>query len=222
MSVLPMIVATGILHAIYGFLLSLTYNNGDISTLYPIVRGSGILGSVILALLVLGEALPISAQVGVSSVILGIVVLSYRRNRAETSVKGIVLGLMCGSVIMAYTVLDKLIVGKVDPFVLLLSSQFISAISFLPYVVLKRRTEFVTTVRDLKLPVMVVAVFALLSYLIILFVFQIADVSRVVVVRELSVVFGAIAGYVFLKESFSKTRLIGVVVVLLGIILVKW
>ncbi|MDP6908491.1 MAG: DMT family transporter [Flavobacteriales bacterium] len=194
---------------------------GDISTLYPIVRGSGIAGAVVLAIFILNEELPTTSAVGIVSVICGIAVLSYRRNRKQTSLKGILLALACGAVIMSYTLLDKLVVDKVDPFVLLLTSQFISATAFLPYVLLKRRDEMARTLRTLKLPVMGVALPALLSYLIILFVFQLADVSRVVAVRELSVVFGAISGYLLLKENFSKMRLIGVVIVVAGIILVK-
>ena len=52
-------------------------------------------------------------------------------------------------------------------------------------------------------------------------VMQIAPVSKIVAVREASVVFGAIAGYAILKEDFSWLRLFGVVTVLIGIILVK-
>ncbi len=104
---------------------------------YPIVRGSGIAGAVLLAIFVLNETLPITSKVGVASVICGIAILSYRRNRKQTSLKGILLALACGAVIMSYTILDKVIVNKVDPFVLLLTSQFISATAFLPYVLLK-------------------------------------------------------------------------------------
>ena len=90
-----------------------------------------------------------------------------------------------------------------------------------PYVLLKRRTELKTTFRTLLKPVILISVVATSSYLIILYVMQIAPISRIVAVREASVVFGAIAGYILLKEDFSKVRLLGVVLVMLGIILVK-
>ena len=77
------------------------------------------------------------------------------------------------------------------------------------------------TLKSLWLPVLVISIVATSSYLIILYVMQIAPVSKIVAVREASVVFGAIAGYVILKEDFSRLRLIGVITVLLGIILVK-
>lgn len=220
-AMLPLIILTGMLHAVYGFLLSFTYHNGDISTLYPIVRGSGIIGSVLMGIFLLEEELPLAAIIGIVTVILGIALLSYKRDRKATPLKGIVLALMSGAFILTYTVLDKIIVDKVHPLVLMASSQVISATVFLPYVVLKKREEFVYTVRHLWPSVLGVAILALVSYLIILFVFQIAPMSRIVAVRELSVVFGAITGYVWLKEDFNRVRLMGVIIVVLGIVLVK-
>jgi drug/metabolite transporter (DMT)-like permease len=220
-AVLPLILLTGSLHAIYGFLLSFTYHNGDISTLYPIVRGSGIVGSVLLGIILLGERLPWQAIGGIIIVILGIVLLSFKRNRNATSMRGVLLALLSGAFIMSYTVLDKVIVGTVHPLVLMACSQIISAIMFLPYVLLRRREEFVRTVRTLWPSVIAVAVPALASYLIILHAFQVAPIGRIVAVREVSVAFGAVTGYIWLKEDLSRTRVIGVFVVVLGILLVK-
>lgn len=219
--VLPWVILTGVFHSVYGLLLSFTYKHGDISTLYPIVRGSGIIGAVVLGSVLLSETLPWPARIGTGAVILGIAILSYRRNRKATPAKGIALALLSGTFIMTYTVLDKVLVDSIHPLVLMASSQLISAITFLPYVVLKRRSEMLHTVRHLWKPTMAIAVLALVSYLIILHVFRVAPLSRIVAIRELSVVFGAITGYIWLNENFSRLRLIGVITVVLGIILVK-
>lgn len=216
-----LLIATGIFHAVYGFVLTFTYKNGDISTLYPIVRGSGIGGAVILSLVILHENLTSVSGIGVATVISGIAILSYRRNRKVTSPKGIFLALVCGSLIMSYTIFDKMLVADIHPIPVLAASQIISVIMFLPYVLMQRRTELRTTVKTLMKPVILISVIATSSYLIILYVMQIAPVSRIVAVREASVVFGAISGYLILKEDFSRLRLIGVVLVMVGIILVK-
>lgn len=216
-----LLLLTGVLHAVYGFVLTFTYKNGDISTLYPIVRGSGIAGAVILSLVFLSENISPQSGSGVFLVISGIAILSYRRNRKETSIKGILLALTCGAFIMSYTIADKLLVADIHPIPVLAASQTISALMFLPYVLTKRRGELKMTFKTLLLPVMMISIVATSSYLIILFVMQIAPVSKIVAVREASVVFGAIAGYAILKEDFSRLRLIGVITVLIGIVLVK-
>lgn len=216
-----LLLATGVFHAVYGFVLTFTYKNGDISTLYPILRGSGIGGAVILSIVLLHESLDPSSGVGVFMVISGIAVLSYKRNREVTSAKGIFLAFVCGGLIMSYTIFDKVLVTDIHPIPVLAASQIISVLMFFPYVMIKRREELKFTLRTLMKPVIFVSIFATSSYLIILYVMQIAPVSRIVAVREASVVFGALTGYIILKEDFSKTRLIGVILVMLGIMLVK-
>ena len=216
-----LLIATGIFHAVYGFVLTFTYKNGDISTLYPIVRGSGIAGAVLLSLIILREDISMVSGFGVATVISGIAILSYRRNQKATSSKGIFLALICGSLIMSYTIFDKLLVADIHPIPVMAASQIISVIMFLPYVLKQRREELRTTLKTLLMPVIMISIIATSSYLIILYVMQIAPISRIVAVREASVVFGAMAGYIILKEHFSKLRLIGVVLVMLGIIFVK-
>lgn len=216
-----LLVLSGIFHAVYGFVLTFAYKNGDISTLYPIVRGTGIGGAVVLSLILLHEALTTMAAFGVTTVIAGIAILSYRRNRTATSGKGIFFALVCGGLIMSYTIMDKMLVSEVHPIPVLAASQVISVLMFLPYVLRKRRAEMRLTLRTLMRPTLAISLIATCSYLIILYVMQTAPVSRIVAVREASVVFGSIAGYVFLKEDFSRLRLIGVVFVMVGIMLVK-
>ncbi|MFM1876586.1 MAG: hypothetical protein RL266_2323 [Bacteroidota bacterium] len=218
---ITLLLVTGVFHAIYGFVLTFTYKNGDISTLYPIVRGSGIAGAVVLALVILRESVTGTSASGVAMVVSGIAILSYRRNRSATSPKGIFLALVCGSLIMSYTIIDKMLVAEIHPIPVLAASQVVSTLMFLPYVLKSRMTEMRLTLNTLIKPTVIVSVIATSSYLIILYVMQTTPVSRIVAVREASVVFGAIAGYWLLKEDFSRTRLIGVVLVMLGIILVK-
>lgn len=216
-----LLVLSGVLHAVYGFVLTFTYNNGDISTLYPIVRGSGIAGSVMLSLVILHETFTSVSGLGVCLVIGGIAILSYRRNRVATSPKGIFLALVCGAFIMSYTILDKVLVDGIHPIPVLAASQIISTFLFMPYVLTERKQELIMTFKTLLKPTLIISVVATSSYLIILYAMQLAPIGRIVAVREASVVFGAMAGYILLKETFSKTRLIGVIIVMIGIILVK-
>ncbi len=216
-----LLVLSGVLHAVYGFVLTFTYQNGDISTLYPIVRGSGIAGSVMLSLVILHETFTPVSGLGVCLVIGGIGILSYRRNRIATSPKGIFLALVCGAFIMSYTILDKVLVDGIHPIPVLAASQIISTFLFMPYVLTNRKQELIMTFKTLLMPTLIISEVATSSYLIILYAMQMAPIGRIVAVREASVVFGAMAGYLLLKETFSKTRLIGVIVVMIGIILVK-
>jgi uncharacterized membrane protein len=59
------------------------------------------------------------------------------------------------------------------------------------------------------------------TYLIILFVFQMAQVSYVVAARELAVAIGALLGFIFLQEQFSAQKALGIMGIVIGMILIK-
>lgn len=208
-------------HAIYGYVLSYTYRYGDISTLYPVVRGSGVAIAVLVSILLIGESGNLSLGLGATGVIGGIALLSYKRNRKETRLLGVALALTCGGLIATYTVVDKVIVEQMHPMSFLFILQVASCFIFLPVILANRRAEMVETVKKSWTSVLYVSMAATGSYTIILYVFTHADVSRVATVRESAVVFGAIGGYWLFKESFSWIRLIGVLLVAAGIIFVK-
>lgn len=210
-----------LVHGIYGFLLSYTYFYGDISTLYPVVRGSGVALAVIISVFWVGEFFNGYLAGGCTAVVSGIALLSYKRNRKETRFLGVLLALTCGLFIATYTVVDKVLVDQIHPIVVLFILQGSSGLMFLPYVLKSRLPELKKTVKHHWKATIYVCCAATLSYSIILYVFQNADVSRVATVRETAVVFGAICGYLIFKESFSLLRLIGVIAVACGIILVK-
>lgn len=220
--VAPLVAITGLLHAVYGYLLTLTYRHGDISTLYPLVRGSGVGLAVAVAIFGLGEQVSPIMSIGMAIAMAGIVLVTYRRDRATTSKLGIALALLCGLLIGTYTVLDKLIVKHLHPLMLLNMMQAISALTFLPYVLLQRKTELRHAVNNHIRPILLISLVALVSYAIILYVLTEAPLSRVVIAREMSVAFGAIGGIVFFKESYRRSRVAGIVLILLGIVLIRW
>ncbi|MFT4526324.1 MAG: drug/metabolite transporter (DMT)-like permease [Granulosicoccus sp.] len=215
------LVVSCLVHGIYGFILSYTYFYGDISTLYPVVRGSGVALAVIISVFWVGEVFNGYLAAGCTAVIGGIALLSYKRNRKETSKMGILLAVTCGLLIATYTVIDKVLVDQIHPITVLFILQASSGLMFLPYVLKSRMPELRNTIKHHWKATAYVCGAATMSYSIILYVFQNADVSRVATVRETAVVFGAIGGYLIFKESFSLLRLIGVIAVAFGIILVK-
>ena len=56
------------------------------------------------------------------------------------------------------------------------------------------------------------------SYMLVLIAFSLASVAYAGAIREISIVFGALAGWVWLKESFGRMRVIGAVIIFAGIL----
>ena len=56
------------------------------------------------------------------------------------------------------------------------------------------------------------------SYMLVLITFSIASVAYAGAIREISIVFGALAGWLWLKESFGRIRVIGAIIIFAGIV----
>jgi uncharacterized membrane protein len=55
------------------------------------------------------------------------------------------------------------------------------------------------------------------GYLLVLVAMSIAPVSYILALRQVSVVFGALMGVIFLKESYGSVRIIGSIIIFIGV-----
>jgi uncharacterized membrane protein len=67
---------------------------------------------------------------------------------------------------------------------------------------------------------MVVGFLVAFTYLLVLFAMQTSNVSYVVAVREVSIVFSALFGIMWLGESHRQPRLIGAFLIALGVVFI--
>ena len=64
---------------------------------------------------------------------------------------------------------------------------------------------------------MVVGFLVVFTYLLVLFAMQTSQVSYVVAARELSIVFSALFGVLWLGEGHRQVRLIGAILIAVGV-----
>ncbi|MCE5336276.1 MAG: DMT family transporter [Desulfobacteraceae bacterium] len=222
------ILASALLHTLYFCLLVGAYDRGDLSLVYPLCRGSGPMLVPILAVLLIGEHLVTLGIVGIVLVVCGIYVVNLRsfclsgilQPFRELSGGASLWALMTGAAIAVYSLVDKVGVGEVYPPVyiyLMMAANWI----FLSAYTLPR--EWNHLMRELTLnwkSILAVGFLSNFTYLLILFAMQVSHVSYVVAVREVSIVFSALLGVVWLKESQAREKLIGSVIIVCGVVLI--
>jgi len=129
--------------------------------------------------------------------------------------------LVLGSIISSYTLLDKMCVSFVHPISFLFMVFCISAPIMTTYVLMTDSPKLADALKHYKKYAVFIAVFRPGGYLLVLFAFQIGNVSYVAPLRECSVVVGAILGFVFLKEKATVQKCIGIAVIVTGLVLIK-
>ena len=94
---------------------------------------------------------------------------------------------------------------------------FIALFLLTPYVWVKERPALLHEWRTNKWPILIVGSLALFTYLLILFALQISKVSHVAAAREVSSVFSALSGIIWLGKSHRQQRLMGSILIALGV-----
>jgi uncharacterized membrane protein len=195
---------------------------------YPLARGSGPLFVPILAVLLLNEQLSITGVLGITFVIVGIFSIHLRSFSVQSMLEpffalrgGASLWALCtGATIAGYSLVDKIGVNIVHPPVYIYLMFVITLLLFSPYVFVKERSDLKKEWNINKLQILIVGFLDLFTYLMILFALQISKVSYVAAVREVSIVFSALIGIMLLQEKNASQKLLGAVLISLGVVLI--
>ena len=222
------IFATGILHAFYYWFVGGAYERGDLSLVYPLSRGSGLLFVPILAVLIMKEQLSIAGCLGIALIIAGIYIIHLQSFSIHSFLEpflalrgsGSLWALGTGGTIAGYSLVDKVGISIVYPPVYIYLMFVITLLLLAPYVFTKVRLDLKTEWNIDKINILIVGFLDLFTYLMILFALQISKVSYVAAAREVSIVFSALIGIMLLQEKNAHPKLAGAVLISLGVVLI--
>ncbi len=219
---------SSLLHALYFWLLGEAYERGDLSLVYPLSRGSGPLFVPLLAVCLIGERLTLPGIGGIALVVGGIYVIhlesfswkSFLQPLAGLHGGASMWALLTGGSIASYTLVDKVGVGAVYPPVYIYLMMIGSWFLLTPYVLLRERAWIKRELAVNKKTIIVVGFLSNFTYLVILFAMQMSKVSYVAAIREVSIVFSAMFGIVWLGEKHARQKLLGASVIAMGVIFI--
>jgi len=225
---LPYLVASIVIHVGYYVALAGAYKHGDLGLTYPIMRGLAPLLVAMGSSTIIGEHMSWLGWVGVAGISMGVLLLGFsRRGWVNSSHRSAVFFALGNAVIIAvYTVVDGLGVR-----VAVASGgsalQYVSALFLvdgLPYFIIvmsqrsgQHRADAWCYMRK-RWPLALLGTMASLgSYGIALWAMTQAPVAIVAALREVSVLFAALLGAWFLKESFGVQRGAGTLLIVGGV-----
>jgi drug/metabolite transporter (DMT)-like permease len=225
--VIACIALSGALHLAYSLFLQRGYQVADLSVVYPIARGTGPLLSTVGAFLLLGESPSTEGIAGLLAIVAGIILISTQGDLAKfrqpAARRGVRWGLVTGSAISGYTVVDAYGVKAlgIHPVLLDWCANIVRVVILLPWVV-ANRGQIRPRMRGRWGLAIGVGVLAPLSYILVLLALQIgAPLSLAAPAREMSMMVGALMGMFVLREKVGPVRLLGCAVLLGGVVLLS-
>jgi drug/metabolite transporter (DMT)-like permease len=219
----PYLAASVAIHLLYFSLVGLAYRQGDLSYVYPLMRGSAPLITACAASLVAGEALRPGGYLGVFLLSAGILVLSVdglRHGKAHLGATGFALA---NAVVVAlYTVVDGLGVRLAGH--ALSYAQWLFFLNAFPLLILglaTRRGSLVAAARTRWKTGLVGGLCTIGSYGLVLWAMTRAPLALVAALRETAVIFGTVFAAAFLREKFGAWRYLAAALVTVGAIAMK-
>jgi drug/metabolite transporter (DMT)-like permease len=215
-------------HWLYQTALVRALSRGDLSLVFPVMRGSAPLLTAIAAALALGEHLSPLAITGLVIASLATVVFALPEKNfgGSRSVRNSALlwALATGACVAIYNVIDAQGVRSGPSqwsFIVWLFVLDWIGINVIAYIT-RGHKQFIASARAALWPGIGAGVCSLFSFSMALYGFSIAPVAYISAMRETAVVFAAVMGWWFLKEGFGARRTLAAVVLASGLALLQF
>jgi drug/metabolite transporter (DMT)-like permease len=222
---------SGLIEAVYFFLLAGAYRRGDLSVVYPIARGTAPLILVAVGVGLLGERLGTAGWIGVACLIGGFLALQRPWVALRSALMGrrrpggpgpIAFAVATGVAIAAYTTVDRVGTRLIDPVPYAALIWLSGSILLAAGAVVAGRVEGWRD-PDVARPAAVGGLLTLGAYLLVLFALSVAPLTAVAPLRESATVVAAAWGAVRMGEAVSRRdatrRIVASAVIVAGAIL---
>ena len=220
------ILATCAIHSLYFSFLGIAYKQGDLSTVYPIARGTAPALVPFVAMLWLSESPSALGGIGIALVVIGVQTVglpglsrsSLSRFWGSLRRGPVKFAFLTGLMTTLYTIVDRQGVQRVDPLVYIYLQMVGTALFLTPWMVTRKREEIRYEWTMNKWKAGVVGLLCVGAYLLILIVMTLKiKVAYITAGRECSILFSTLLGVLQLREPRGLQKIIGAVIIVLGI-----
>lgn len=217
-----------VIHLAYKITMALAYDRAAYTVVYPVVRGTGPLVTVLAASVIFGEYFTPLQWLGVACLSGGILLLALR-NLSEERIDpamlklGLAWALTGGVLVAIYTTYDAWgIRATPDPFTFLAWFFFVTAFDMPLVAVWRARQPWAKPIPSgLVLRGLIGALIAWVSFGGVLLATRLDSVGEAAVLRETSTVFAALIGWFILGERVGPRRAALMALVALGAVIVE-
>ncbi len=212
-----------ILHLIYKTFLTLAYQKGDLSRVYPISRGTAPVIVLIISLLFLKDEYNTWQIIGVALVGFGILLMArgvFTHNEQRDLLPFALIAAMGTA---GYTLADG-----IGARVSLQPSAFIGwvfvldASLFTLWALVSKGTKVLPREPRVWALGLIAGGASVAAYWIAVWAMTVAPIALIATLRETSVLFAVLIGILFLKERYDKDKMIAALIIISGVVLMRF
>src|SRR5262245_27874786 len=218
-----------ITEAAYFIALTYAYQDSEFSLVYPVARGTAPAFLALWSFIFLDERPTSGGMIGLSLIVAGLFIIGLstllQSHVSHLHFRGLAIALFIALLISIYTTIDGAAVHVQNsaayalPYVMTMFALVPIPVTL--FILREYNLQQLTEEWNTKgLLFFATGLLGVLAYLMAVFAYAIAPLSYSGAVREVSVVFGAIAGWWLLKEKMGGLRVLGAIVIFGGILVI--
>ncbi len=215
----PWLAASLLLHFLYFMALVGAYNRADLSHAYPLMRGVAPLLVALFSVILLNDQLTVSMWAGVALISTGILLPFWLgAGNKKDFLKSSSFALANAAIIAAYTLVDGFGTRlSANPLSYCLWLFLLDPLPILAIAIARHGGGVWQHFQKRWLACTFGGLLTVCAYGTVLWAMTRAPIAAVSALRETSVIFAALIGAAFLRESFGALRIVGAVLVVCGI-----
>jgi drug/metabolite transporter (DMT)-like permease len=223
------IIACGATGTIYYVFVGRAYDRGDLSVIFPVVRGFGPIFILIFALTLLREQISLLGFLGILIAVFGSYVIhlpSFKFSdlsvpfRAFRS-KSFIYSMAAGACTATYSLINKKNLEAVEPLTLMYLIFFFMVLFLFVFLLLRNGySEIKDEAKGNGRNLLLIGILTFLGSLLVLYALRISKVSYLGAARNLNIVFGVLLGSMLLKEGYGRIRFIASLLIFGGVFLI--
>ena len=214
-----------VIHWFYQFAMIRALHRGDLSLVFPVMRGLAPLLTAIMAVFVLNEAPSLTGWAGLILASLALIVFALPESAAPASKlknEALIWAALTAIGIAGYSVIDARGVRLAENlFTFVVWLFMLDWIGITTALIVTQRDGLWERVRPQIRDGAIGGVLGTISYGAALWAFTMSEAATVTAMRETSVVFGALFGAIFLRESFGRRRVAAACVLATGLLMLE-
>ncbi|MDO7556262.1 MAG: EamA family transporter [Loktanella sp.] len=217
------LLASGVFHSAYKLFLAYAYEQGDLSRVYPIARGTAPMVVLVISALFLADKIAGWEYVGI--IILGLGILLMARGVFSSGESRKLLPFALGSAMATagYSIVDGLGAREAGDAVAYVGWLFaLDAVFFTPCCLALRGRSVLQANRKAWIMGSIAAVFSYGAYAIAVWAMTVAPIALVAALRETSILFAVLIGAVAFGEKMNLQKGIAAALIVAGVIVTRF
>ena len=218
----PWLLASGVVHMVYQLFLAYAYEQGDLSRVYPLARGTAPILVMLFSLMALSDPIGGMEYAGAAVLGLGIMLMAWGALASGENRRLVPYALGAATATAAYTVIDGLgarVAGNPVQFVawvLLMSGMF-----YIPAVLWLKGPTVLKAARVDWLRGAFGGSASMLAYGIVLWAMTEAPIALVAALRETSILFAMLIGWLWFGDKMGLQKALAGALIVGGVVLTR-